>query len=219
MTGNPKPWKATTDWESSYFHTRRNRRRRRRRLKHFRIPLAAKILELGCGDGLNLELLHAMGYRSLIGVDNSALLLSRIEGESQVIQGDALGLPFKGASFDVVLVDSVFHHLEFEPTLKEIIRILNDGGRLCFIEPRNSFMRRLLDLATLSPIARWIPLLYHRQITLLDEYEVHYDWLRREASIPGQLKKAGFTHVQISKDALNLLVSCHKSSNLRGAAI
>lgn len=61
--------------------------------------------------------------------------------------GVAEVLPFPAGKFDVVFVDSVFHHfLRVEKVLSEIKRVLKSKGLLCFVEPNQSIPKVNLSL-------------------------------------------------------------------------
>jgi ubiquinone/menaquinone biosynthesis C-methylase UbiE len=214
MAPDRQQWVATEAWEDSYQRTRRNLGTRMRRIKHFEIPTSALILDFGCGDGLDLQAFKKLGYDRVIGLDNSAYLLQNLKA-FRSIQGDAYTLSFPANCFDVVFVNSVFHHLHLEPALASIQRVLQQNGRLCFIEPRNSPVRKLLDWLTFSPLAHLSPVLSHRRVTLLDEYDEHYGWLSLEGSLENTLCQMGFSNIEIQTDWINMFVSCHKGiSNL-----
>jgi SAM-dependent methyltransferase len=48
---------------------------------------------------------------------------------------DAHNLEFADSSLDMVFGVAILHHLEFDCALREIHRVLRDGGRIVFIEP------------------------------------------------------------------------------------
>lgn len=101
------------------------------------------LLDIGCGTGANLPLLRgqvgATGY--VTGVDFSPLAL-RFAGEQlsnhaqnaelpavTLSQADALRLPFRDASFDVVTMLDVLEHLsDDKQALCEVRRVLRPGG-------------------------------------------------------------------------------------------
>ncbi len=54
----------TTEWEHACVHTRRNTESRKKRLLQFSFRPDDKILDLGCGDGVNIQVLRSMGMTS-----------------------------------------------------------------------------------------------------------------------------------------------------------
>lgn len=100
---------------------------------------AVAILDHGCGSGMTLLVLAALGYRDIRGVDVGGDIapLNRIGREALchpdnrflVFDGGALPLP--DASVDVVLSQQVLEHVRpafFESYYREEARILKPGG-------------------------------------------------------------------------------------------
>lgn len=101
-----------------------------------------RCLELGCGVGtFSLPLLEEHPGLRLLGVDISGrcveLARARLSGfeQAEFRVGDATRLDLPAQSFDLVLGNSVLHHLDLERTLCEIYRVLRPGGWLWFSEP------------------------------------------------------------------------------------
>ena len=80
-----------------------------------------QVLDLGCGTGANLELAGARA----IGFD---IHFSR--GHARVVQGDAVSLPMRSASVDVVLALDLLEHLDDHAAIAEVTRVLKSGGRV-----------------------------------------------------------------------------------------
>ncbi|TBR16213.1 class I SAM-dependent methyltransferase, partial [bacterium] len=95
----------TSQWEEVYVNLRRDAGLREKRIHMFSLPAQARILELGCGDGLNLKIMQELGYKNVFGLDNSFALLSRVKGVP-VVLADACKTGFAGSSFDVIFIDS-----------------------------------------------------------------------------------------------------------------
>lgn len=101
-----------------------------------KLPLGAapRRLEIGCGPGLLLdELRHRAPAGALtIGGD----ILTEMLAEARVaapaiplVRLDAARLPFRGASFDLVVSTFTWHHLrEQHRALAEVLRVLRPGG-------------------------------------------------------------------------------------------
>lgn len=100
------------------------------------------VLEVACGSGQGLGLVAA-GARSLVAGDYSEPLLRaarRHYGHRvPLIRLDAHRLPFRAASFDVVVLFEAIYYLH-EPAqfLREAARVLRPGGRvlICSANPR-----------------------------------------------------------------------------------
>jgi SAM-dependent methyltransferase len=96
-----------------------------------------RLLEIGCGEGGNLYHLRGRG-RLRVGVDFSrakAGFAGRHSGAAALC-ASAEKLPFADASFDVILIRDLLHHVrDREGVLREARRVLVDGGRLTLVEP------------------------------------------------------------------------------------
>jgi len=195
-------------WEKANLEQRRNLRRRERRIKVFNIDKNKSILDCGCGDGLDLVVFKELGYSNIAGLDTSQDYISRIKDEFKVYLADVCdtGLPSK--SFDVVFIDSAFHHFDLHGALEEIKRILKVGGELCFIEPRDSLARKIGDYITLSPILAPFGYLKKRRITLIDERETYDNWLKQQPFLISTLKEFGFRIIFHEKLLINIMVKC-----------
>jgi SAM-dependent methyltransferase len=110
------------------------------------LPSNARVLDVGCGDGLLAQLLtQARPDVEIIGID----VLVRPETSIPVRPFDGQVIPFGPAAFDVVLLVDVLHHLD-DPTtlLREAARV---AGIAVLIKDhtRNGFLAattlRLMD--------------------------------------------------------------------------
>jgi ubiquinone/menaquinone biosynthesis C-methylase UbiE len=84
------------------------------------VPADARVLEIGCGEGIGLRALRRR-VRLVVGVDLC----------SGPVIGAAEQLPFAGGSFDLVVDFGVVQHLPegAAQALGEISRVLRPGGR------------------------------------------------------------------------------------------
>lgn len=111
-------------------------------------PPASVILDVGCGPGLLPLLLAQSGSRSL-GVDlDFGLLTAHLA--PNLVQSDALCLPFRAEAFDLVTASNLLFLLD-DPAaaLREWARILRPGGSLCLLNPSDC-----LSLASAGTIAQ-----------------------------------------------------------------
>lgn len=201
----------TLEWESACLKTRRNLKSREKRLRQFKINKSAFLLDLGCGDGLNIGILRKMGIRKLAGVDISQELLRFARANNPGIKfyvGSAQKIPFKAKSVDIVLVDSVFHHLmEYDKAILEIKRVLKPGGRLCFIEPHKSPIRSILDCVSVLPLSGHLPFIGNRAVAYREEIELMTHWLATEDDFLGTLLRSGFKEEFCREDFLSIIAS------------
>lgn len=96
------------------------------------------VLDLGCGTGIFSRYFAETGAM-VTAMDISPDLIEEAKKEQTssitYLVGDAEHLPFPDSSFDVVAGSSILHHLAPETALKEIYRVLRNGGRCAFAEP------------------------------------------------------------------------------------
>lgn len=130
------------------------------------LPQRARILDLGCGAGTYVRLLHKSGHR-VVGLDYSLTSLGRAVGADpgtagRYVNAEAYALPFPSRVFDGVVCVGVFQAL-LEPTraLDEIARVLVPGGIL-LVEVLNAWSPHALARGVLDRVAGRPPRLqYH----------------------------------------------------------
>lgn len=112
------------------------------------------ILDVACGTGdLSLTLFENTGAR-VVGTDFCRPMLEIAAGKTSdripLIEGDALGLPFRDGAFEVVTIAFGLRNLaSVEGGLAELRRVLKPGGWVAVLEfsrPANAMMRPLFGL-------------------------------------------------------------------------
>lgn len=114
------------------------REMRRELLKQAR----GRVLEVGAGTGLNLELYPREGLDRLTATEPDPHMFQQLRQRAakvcagaELVQGGAEDLPFEDDSFDTVVVTLVLCTVPDQPAaLKEISRVLAPGGQLLFLE-------------------------------------------------------------------------------------
>ncbi len=100
------------------------------------VERAGSILDLGCGNGAYLRDLVRSGTRArLAGADLSIDMLSearsRVGARARFVQADATALPFRAASWDLVLCSHVLQFVaDLDRGVAGIARCLRPGGTL-----------------------------------------------------------------------------------------
>jgi ubiquinone/menaquinone biosynthesis C-methylase UbiE len=105
-------------------------------LRKFVKPTAQmKLLDLGCGTGKNLEAFAELIQTQGIDISPAAIKFCRQRGLTKVTQGDIADTKLKKSSIDVVTMLDVLEHVDEQPVLTEVSRILDDEGWLIITVP------------------------------------------------------------------------------------
>jgi len=107
-------------------------------IREVQLPENVQVLDVGSGPGfLTLLLAQENPTVSVVGVDYSPRQVraaNQLRIRNQISkcsfrQGDAMNLPFRGASFDIVIsVESIKHWPDGKRGLQEIFRVLTPNG-------------------------------------------------------------------------------------------
>jgi ubiquinone/menaquinone biosynthesis C-methylase UbiE len=99
-----------------------------------------RVLEIGCGRGVGMEILLSLGADHVTGFDLdprmislAGLRLAKYGDRTRVFIGDAEAVDVPDACFDAVVDYGVIHHIpHWQQALKEIARVLKPGGTFYF---------------------------------------------------------------------------------------
>ncbi|MDP2729868.1 MAG: methyltransferase domain-containing protein [Dehalococcoidales bacterium] len=103
------------------------------------------LCDIGTADGMMLDLLgQNLNIKTAVGLDFSIELLRTNKNPAlNLLAGDALKLPFKEDSFDVVVATAVIEHVsDAGNMLGECWRILKEGG-LCILTTPDPFFEHI----------------------------------------------------------------------------
>lgn len=102
------------------------------------------IVDVGCGPGGNLAWLGALGRA--VGVDSSGAVLALGQRAGPVIQADAVALPFRTGSVEVLTALDVLEHCPDDAAvLREWWRVCRAGGWALFTVPALPFLWTAMD--------------------------------------------------------------------------
>jgi SAM-dependent methyltransferase len=107
---------------------------------HLPVSRSARILELGCGQGELLRLMHQAGYIAAMGVDHSEeqVAIARANGIANVILGDIQSVLTEADCLECVVAFDFLEHFSRDDGLSLLSLIhdrLVDGGRLILRVP------------------------------------------------------------------------------------
>lgn len=171
--------------------TRAGKRRVERRadslIEFGAIDKGKKVLEIGCGTGIFTEKIAATGA-DIAAVDISPDLINKARKNVEdpnvsFYIANVENMDFEDNSFDSVVGSSILHHLNVEPALLEIRRLLKKEGRIAFTEP-NMMNPQIAIERKIKPIGK---MLYNSP----DEI-AFFRW-----SVKKLLKKLGFEKIFI----------------------
>jgi 2-polyprenyl-3-methyl-5-hydroxy-6-metoxy-1,4-benzoquinol methylase len=151
-----------------------------------RTPL--RILDVGCGTGLNAQHLAARGH-TVVGIDLSPVAIEKFtqrgfQGIVCDLEG-AAGAPLPSGSFDLIFASEVIEHIsDTARFLAELNRLLRPGGTLMLSTPNSAFWPyRILGLLG--------------QTASEYQHPGHVRFFSRR-SLVGALAAAGFTVANVS---------------------
>jgi len=115
-----------------------------------------KILSIGCGSGELERDIVKLG-RQVVGMDIcfEMLQLARKRGVKNVVQADALALPFASSSFDLVLFPESIGYFELPEVLPGVARVLKPrGDMLMTAYPTNFASDRIYKNRSVAQLTR-----------------------------------------------------------------
>lgn len=142
------------NWQRAYKNERlvarrtSSHKRKLQRLGILGMPRDGMLLDVACGAGEALRILHEEGFERLHGIDVTADPELSKEPWLDLRLGEAKNLPYDDATFDVVVCMHSLHHLgpmeDLRRALKELFRVVKPGGHVGLIDHYDSPQLRLV---------------------------------------------------------------------------
>lgn len=105
-----------------------------------------RILDVGCGTGLNMHYLSKYGEVTGADASPAGLSFARERGHQSLVMAPIEHLPFEDNTFDLVTALDVMEHLDDDLAgFREIERVLKPGGRALVLVPAYMFLWSLQD--------------------------------------------------------------------------
>ncbi|PTD94898.1 hypothetical protein C9439_00205 [archaeon SCG-AAA382B04] len=120
-------------------------------LKNVEFESGDEVLDIGGGTGYLGDLMKKEFNLEYVVLDSNKKMLSKSKQKNidTMILGNALNLPFKDQSFDMILcVDALHHFMEKTRALEEMKRVLKDRGKIVILD--------LYPYLFLTKIISWI---------------------------------------------------------------
>jgi SAM-dependent methyltransferase len=135
---------------------------------------APRLLSVGCGTGVDVDLLHEAGFDS-VGIDcgNRSQVWPRRQQKARLALANGKHLPFENNSFDAAFCGCVFPHVgvvgdsnitapdvdaQRAALAREMVRVLRPGGYVVVSSPNRKFLFDIFhgrEAGSLKP--RWNP--------------------------------------------------------------
>ncbi len=155
----------TSAWHRAYSNTQlvarrmSSHKRKLIQLGAIALPRNARILDLCCGKGEALKILHDEGFVNLWGSDITIDEDLAKEPWVRLEASDACALPYESGSFDAVICMHSLHHLggvvRIGKTFAECSRVLKPGGRLMVLDHYDSPQLRAAFWGLKKPWLTW----------------------------------------------------------------
>jgi ubiquinone/menaquinone biosynthesis C-methylase UbiE len=148
-------------------------------LKDFRpIKPSSIFLDIGCSSGVITSSLGEHFFRVIgFDIDREAVQYAKVHSSSPGVQfmlADAMTLPFKENSIDVIICNHIYEHVpQAEELMEEIYRVLKESG-VCYFAAGNKYM--VIEGHYGLPFLSWLPkFLAHLYLKLTQKGDFYYE--------------------------------------------
>lgn len=119
-------------------------------LRLIQIPAQGRVLDVSCGDGAFVQLLHGKNPElELVGTDISSEQVGQASRDypfARFTTANSSALPFPSEHFDLVFCNMSFHHYEqAREVMKELGRVLKTNGKVYVMDivPKNKMIQSI----------------------------------------------------------------------------
>ncbi len=100
-----------------------------------------QILDLGCGTGINFEILEKFGKVEGVDISDEAIKFCKKRGYQDISKGNVTDLHLPENTFDVVTAFDMLEHIEDdEKALRNMHKVLKPGGLAFILSPAYQFL-------------------------------------------------------------------------------
>ena len=152
-----------------------------------KIKKTSHILDVGCGTGQTAAYLAAQYGANVTGMDINPIMLEKAKNRMkkyqlpvEIIRGSIEECPFEDLQFDFIISESVLAFVNAPKSLKEIFRLLKNGGRFIANEVTINYQLGTYNTEEI------------KQFYGLDTIHMEQDWITL-------LEQAGFKNIRMSK--------------------
>lgn len=141
------------------------------------------VLDFGCGKGQMVQHMQTLGYKNVWGTDPSSLLLKDSPKSANLKLMTDHRIPFADDTFDFVYCSGVLHHIGWDQlpqVLKEVGRVLKNGGHFLYAEPRKTLLRSFGHVVVMSLLNRLSKNARALSDCLEAEWPTYGPWLDRQ---------------------------------------
>lgn len=116
------------------------------------LPKDGRLLEIGCGSGIFLEMVAQHTHLERIGIDWTKSIIDSMKSKINFFQGDIFGFQGEKESFDVICAFQVLEHIaDVENFMKKCMDLLKANGKIIIGVPNNNpYLFKYDDLHALN---------------------------------------------------------------------
>ena len=162
-----------------------------------RVPFKAKLLDVGCGRGVFLQIAKARGW-DVYGIEFSRIAASEARQKGlEVKAGTLIQAKYPTSYFDVVTLFNVIEHLQDPLALiKETNRILKNGGILLIRAPNIDWLE-FSPVILIRKFRRFLKTItdknyYFSKTGILNMFMIQHLYYFSRKTLKSLLEKAGF---------------------------